>query len=100
MSPTILKETILSTNPPDIFLVRRFSKEVKESFSEISTEQMKSCVISLQCSNQEILDHPRDDGDFVEKILRTVLKVHRTRMSMKGTARKMQIFAVNHENHF
>ena len=27
---------------------------------------MKSCVISLQSSKSEILDHPRDAGEYVE----------------------------------
>ena len=27
---------------------------------------MKSCVISLQSSKLEILDHPRDVGEYVE----------------------------------
>ena len=65
MSPTILKQTILSSNPPDIFSMVILQR-AQRIFSEISTEQMKSCVISLQSSKLEILVHPRDAGEYVE----------------------------------
>ena len=99
MSPTILKQTILSSNPPDIFSMAILQR-AQRIFSEISTEQMKSCVISLQSSKSEILDHPRDAGEYVEGgNLQDSLEDAAETVVNESDSTKTQLFAVNHENH-
>lgn len=99
MSPTILKQTILSSNPPDIFSMVILQR-AQRIFSEISTEQMKSCVISLQSSKLEILVHPRDAGEYVEGgNLQDSLEDAAETVVNESDSTKTQLFAVNHENH-